>query len=301
MCLLEKSPDEFSFYRMVSTADSALPYRQITLKSGLRLSYIDQGEAAQSILFIHGLATYAGTWVQNIVYLQQHYRCVAIDLPGNGYSEKGDFPYGIPFFAECVLDFIEALGLENVTLCGHSMGGQVAIRAALQSPLQIKKLVLCAPAGFEQFHNYEKVMYRSLIGWLDWMSTDEGSLRNSINSSFYANPKQAEPILNDLLSILRAYPSVQYRHMLDACIGSMLDDTVFDELQDLVQKVLVLFGEADALIPNRFLHPVTTQQIATKALAIIPRGELVMIPLCGHFLQWEQADRVNTEIRQFLQ
>lgn len=61
------------------------------------MNYIDEGEG-DTFLFIHGLATYALSWRRNIDELKKSYRCIAVDLPGNGLSDRADYPYGISFF-----------------------------------------------------------------------------------------------------------------------------------------------------------------------------------------------------------
>ena len=285
---------------MTSSTASSLPYQKIQLSNGASVSYLDQGEGEQTILMLHGLATYSGTWAKNIEGLKNHYRCVALDLPGNGHSEKGDLPYSIQYYAACVYDFIQKLKLKNVVLCGHSMGGQIAMTLMLNVPDAAQKMVLCAPAGFEQFTVFEKTMYRSFIGFADMFSSDENSLRNSVYNSFYKNPSQADAMLAEMTSILKSYPSAAYKKMLDASIQGMMNEPVIDRLGKIDIPTLVIFGELDALIPNKLLHPIATEQLARSAVATMPKALLQMIPFAGHFVQWETAEKVNEAIISFL-
>ena len=57
---------------MTSSTASSLPYQKIQLSNGASVSYLDQGEGEQTILMLHGLATYSGTWAKNIEGLQKH-------------------------------------------------------------------------------------------------------------------------------------------------------------------------------------------------------------------------------------
>ena len=127
------------------------PYQtgELTLSNGCTVKYIDEGQGTETIFFIHGLANYALCWQRNIEALKANYRCIALDLPGNGLSDHGDYSYSIDFFAECAVEVIQSLQLKNVCLAGHSMGGQIAIAAALKYPTLVSRLILCAPAGFE--------------------------------------------------------------------------------------------------------------------------------------------------------
>jgi len=285
------------------TKEESLPsgYRKIKLSNGYTVSYIDEGKGAQTIVFIHGLANYSGTWAKNIEGLKHSSRCIAIDLPGNGYSEKPDTTYNIQFYAACVYDFIRLLNLRNVVLCGHSMGGQIAITLLLNAPDAAQKLVLCAPAGFERFNLFEKTMYRSVVSIADLFSSEESSLRNSIYSSFYQNPSQADGMIDDMVQILRSYPARIYRKMVESSIDGMLNEPVYERLGEISIPVLVIFGALDALIPNKLLHPVSTEQLAREAIAKMADARLEMVPFAGHFVQWEKAAVVNKLITSFLE
>ncbi|MDI9320740.1 MAG: alpha/beta hydrolase [Phycisphaerales bacterium] len=285
---------------MRSSFASALSYQKIALSNGASVSYIDQGNGTQTIVFVHGLATYAGTWLQNIEVLKNSFRCVAIDLPGNGYSDKGDLPYSMQYYAACIYDFIQLMKLKNVVLCGHSMGGQIAMTLLLNVPHAAEKIILCAPAGFEQFNVFEKTMYRSAIGMADMFSSDENNIRTSIYNSFYQNPRQADAMIKDLIDILAFYPSASYKKMMDASIQGMMNEPVYNRLGEILLPCLVIFGALDALIPNKLLHPIATEQLAIRAVAKIPNARLEMIPFAGHFVQWEKADKVNEAMVNFL-
>lgn len=264
------------------------------------MAYIDEGSGEQTIVFIHGLATFGGTWQQNINRLKSNFRCIAIDLPGNGYSDKADMPFSIKYYASCLYDFITKMKLKNVVLCGHSMGGQIAMTLMLLQPDAAHKMVLCAPAGFEQFNVFEKTMYRSMVSMADMFSSNESNLRQSIYTSFYRNPNQADDMIDEMVSILKSYPTSGYKKMMDASIGSMLDEPVYDRLSEITVPTLIIFGEIDALIPNKLLHPISTDQLARQAMAKMPNASLAMVPFAGHFVQWEKAEKVNELILTFL-
>jgi len=285
---------------MIRTVNYPFAIHNIKLSNDCNIAYIDEGQGAKTLLFIHGLATYSLSWKKNIDYLSKYYRCIAIDLPGNGLSDRGDYPYSINFFAGSVYDFIVQMGLKDVCIVGHSMGGQIGVTMLLNQPDCAKELILCAPAGFETFTPFETTIYRSSVHFLDMFSTDENSLSKTIKSSFYNYPSQANEMINELIDLMKAYPAKTYRNMIDGCINGMLHEPVFNSLHLIKQHTLVMYGERDALIPNKLIHLKTTRQIAEAAVKQMPDATLKMIPQCGHFLQWEKADEVNRLIREFL-
>lgn len=275
--------------------------RHIQLSNGCNVAYIDEGMGDTILLFVHGLAVNNSSWQMNIEYLKQYYRCVAIDLPGNGDSDGGDYPYGINFFSGCVYDFMQQLRLDNVVPVGHSMGGQILLNLVINHPTVCTKLVLCAPAGFETFNAVERTLYRTGIHFFDFFSSEENSLRQTIKTSFFNYPAHMEDMVQQLVKQMKQQPVSQYRRMIEACINGMMEEPVFDKLHTIQQPTLVIYGERDALIPNRLIHPATTQSIGQRGVAEMQAAQLKLIPKCGHFLQLEQPAVVNNYIREFVQ
>lgn len=179
---------------LIHTAHKQFAIHHAVLSNSCNMAYIDEGSGAHTLVFVHGLATYGGSWKYQIEALKEHYRCIAVDLPGNGYSDRGNYDYSMHFYAGCVYDFIQKLSLKNVVLVGHSMGGQVVLHLLENVQDAAEKLVLCAPAGFETFTPLESTMYKSTISTLDMFSTEENSLRQSIRTSFFQYPKQIDDI-----------------------------------------------------------------------------------------------------------
>ncbi len=274
--------------------------KKVKLSNGADLAYIDEGSGEKTLVFIHGLANYAYAWTMNIEYLKKYCRCIAIDLPGNGYSDSGPFDYSMQFFAGAVYDAIRQLGLENVVLVGHSMGGQIAMTLALKQPDVCKQLVLCAPAGFEEFSSFERAVYKTSINFLDFFSSEENSLTQVVKASFYNYQHQTDEMIDELIALMKKQSIQAYRKMIEGCIDGMINEPVFDELNKLSQQTLVLFGDSDALIPNRLLHFTTTEKLAKKAIEKMQNALLIMLQNCGHFIHVEKHEIVNKAIKEFI-
>lgn len=277
------------------------PYFTARLSDSLHLNYTDNLRInAPVILFIHGLANYLHVWDLNVQSLQAKFRCIAIDLPGNGFSSRGEFDYDVPFYSDCILNFIKELGLDNVHLCGHSMGGQIACYTAINHPKKIRSLILCAPAGFEYYTPSEAVLFKSAIAFGDFLNMDEVHISQSIHTSFYKITDLTHGLINDLQKLIQSNDRVSYRKMLDKSISAMLGTQIFKDLSKITCPCLVFFGENDMLIPNRFLHPYTTKEIAEKACSQISNVELILYKNTGHFVQIERSTEVNNTIEGFI-
>lgn len=285
---------------MTSTISYPYPvHRQKILHDAVDIAYIDEGKGTTTLLFVHGLGHSLLGWSKNIEYLKQYYRCIAIDLPGNGLSSTGEYPYSMHFFAEVISEFIRVKKLQHVYLAGHSMGGQISLIFSLKHQEMIQGLILCAPAGFETFNDWEKSLYRNTMYFVDMVSNEENSLRKAIQNSFYIMPDNAPAFTQQLVDLMKLQDKTHYRYMIDSCINAMLDESVYEKLGNINIPVLILFGERDNLIPNKFIHPVSTKSVAETAAKQFTNAEVHIISQCGHFLQWEKAEQVNSYIRNF--
>lgn len=283
-----------------------IPYppdtKQASLPDGTEIAYVDRGEGPYTLVFVHGLGTYLKAWEYNLDALSAHFRCVALDLPGYGKSSKGDYPYGMAFFAGQVRAFCEVLGLENIVLVGHSMGGQVALTLALNHPDLAKKIVLIAPAGIETFSEAEANWLRAVYTPEVVKNTTTEQIRKNFLLNFYQWPDDAEFLYQDRLFLRETAEYDGWCRMVPQCVAAMLAEPVFGRLGEITASVLVIFGENDALIPNTILHKTqNTLQIAQLAHSNIPGSRLRLFPQAGHFVHWEQAALTNQAIREFLE
>jgi haloalkane dehalogenase len=98
---------------------------------GSRMHYIDEGEG-EPILFIHGNPTSSYLWRNIIPYVASHYRAIAVDLIGMGKSDKPDIAYTFQDHSRYLNTFIEALGLQNVTLVIHDWGTVLGFNYAVE-------------------------------------------------------------------------------------------------------------------------------------------------------------------------
>jgi len=275
--------------------------KNISIHEGVDIAYCDEGDGGKTILFIHGLANYFPVWKNQIDELKKDFRCIAIDLPGNGLSSRGEFPYTMFFYAECIVKFIEKMKLKNVILCGHSMGGQISIIIALRHPTLIEKMILVASAGLEYFNQHEVMMMQHTMSIGDYFYSDEFHLENTIKQSFYASQNESSNIIKDLKKILKINKIKAFKEMSIASINGMLNEQVKQFLPSITTPTLILFGEKDQLVPNRLIHyNEDPESIAKSACSVIPNSTYIKIKDAGHFVQIEKFAEVNAAIRNWI-
>jgi pimeloyl-ACP methyl ester carboxylesterase len=106
-----------------------------------------RGGTGEKILLIHGLAGSSKTWDDVIPLVTPHADVIAIDLLGHGESAKPTGDYSLGAFASGLRDFLSILGVDSVTIVGHSFGGGVAMQLAYQHPHLVDRLVLVGSGG----------------------------------------------------------------------------------------------------------------------------------------------------------
>ncbi len=288
--------------RLNSFDELKYPYevKYADLPGDIRLAYVDEGKGDQTIIFIHGLGSYLKSWQKNIEGLKEHYRCIAVDLPGYGKSSKAPHSGMMSFYAGVIRDLVDELNLKNVVIAGHSMGGQIAMMFAVNYPDKVQKLILAAPAGFEEFNKGQKQWFRDVMTVEGVYKTTVEQIQTNLAYNFYNVPADAEFMITDRIAMRSAEDFEAYCYAVVRSVNGMVDEPVIDILKEIQQPALILFGEFDNLIPNRFLNPGKTFDVAQKGANLLPISNLVMIPDCGHFLQFEKYKVFNEEVILFL-
>ena len=122
--------------------------------AGITVATFEAGSDASDapvVLLLHGLGHWTdGAWGRLVPLLAPVLRCIAIDLPGFGASDKPDVRYDRLFFRRIVDGAAGALGLGRFALVGHSLGGFIAADWAGAHPDRVTRLALIAPAGFSR-------------------------------------------------------------------------------------------------------------------------------------------------------
>jgi len=265
------------------------------------VAWCDEGEGEQTLLFIHGLAGYMPLWKYQITELKSKYRCIAIDLPGNGKSPSGKFPYSMFFYAETIAKFIEKENLSNVVLCGHSMGGHVSIVLTLRYPHLVEKLILVGSSGIEGFASHEVMGMLHFMDMGQLFYTNSAHIDSTIKQSFYKESSETAGIISDLKNLIKEHSLQKWNSMISILIKSMLNEQVGQFLPSLQLPTLIIFGEKDEFIPNKLIHPLeTTRSIAESGSKRIKNSKHILVPKAGHFVHIEKYAEVNDLIDEFI-
>ncbi|MBM7334404.1 MAG: alpha/beta hydrolase [Alcanivorax sp.] len=114
--------------------------------NGIRQHYLRYGGKGQPLVLIPGITSPAITWEFVAERLGRNFDTYVLDVRGRGLSSTGpDLDYGTDTCADDVVGFVEALGLDDYILAGHSMGARFALRAVTRGAKGVAKLALIDP------------------------------------------------------------------------------------------------------------------------------------------------------------
>jgi pimeloyl-ACP methyl ester carboxylesterase len=283
--------------------ETPLPVQHIEVQ-GVDIAYIDSGERGQRdvpVVFIHGLSSTMGYWDYQVDPVAQGRRVLALDLPGFGASGRPDAPYTPPWYADLVVDWLDALGIGRAVLVGHSMGGQVSLTVALDHPDTVDRLVLAAPAGIETFPPGAAAWMKS--HWTDRraMQATEGELRAVFETMVFNRPDaHVEKLLEERVRMAGTAAFAGTSVAVSRCVAGMLDHPVFDRLPTLRVPTLIVYGTDDRMIPNPAFTGGRTRAIAERGRAAIPGSELVLLPGAGHTVMHDDPAGFNEALVSFL-
>jgi pimeloyl-ACP methyl ester carboxylesterase len=113
----------------------------LTTANDTTLAWYELGSGPPLVL-LHGLADSHRTWRAVAPRLASRFHVFMLDLPGHGFSARPDAPYTLPWYADTVVRWMDAIGLDRAHVCGHSYGGGIAQWMLLENRDRIDRLGL---------------------------------------------------------------------------------------------------------------------------------------------------------------
>jgi pimeloyl-ACP methyl ester carboxylesterase len=268
---------------------------------GRTVSILTMG-AGSDVLLLHGLGGAKSSFFETAAALAgAGHRVHALDFPGFGASSKPlTAPYTARWFAETVLEAMDALCIDRAHLVGNSMGGRVAIEVGLTAPDRVGGLGLLCPAV--------AFVKRSLHPVVRVLRPEFGLLPHAIPRSavagqlwsLFADRDAIDPAVADLVvdEFRQTYRSAGARHaFLASARNNYLDEPwgakgFYARLSDLQAPALFVWGSHDRLIPAGF------GEIVAEWL---PGARQIVLDGCGHVPQVERSPEVNELLAGFLE
>jgi len=279
----------------VSARSLAAPEDRFVTVDGLQLRYRTWGEPGPgkpTAVLIHGFANSQQSFRLLAPKLTEAYYVVALDMPGYGLSAKPvDFDYQNANQARVIDDFIEALGLKNVVVAGHSLGGAIALRVALTSPEVIGLVVMNPGIVTTGVPAAAKFIFFPLQRLQAKIFGDPKFRAEFLKRSFVNPDIVTDQVVQDLSLTSR---SEGYLAGMTSLMGQYQDADEVPLLGQVKVPALVVFGAQDRGKPD----PRGEFDIL---LARLPDSLGLWVESSGHYVQEEAPDQVAAAMLTFAQ
>jgi 2-hydroxy-6-oxonona-2,4-dienedioate hydrolase len=257
---------------------------------------INEAGEGHPVILIHGTGAGATGWsnfAPNIAPLAEHFRVIAVTMPGWGQSSRQTLETGFDQ-GEALKQLLDALDIERAAIVGNSMGGGVGLIAATRWPERVSHLItmgsgvwavnVLSPAGMSEgmkvlmaaYQDPSPENFKRLVEVMCFdpaFATDELAAERS--AAALANPDH----LTDWLD------------RMAAGLGQDAFMSVAAALPTSTIPALIIHGRDD-----RTVH----WEISMRAMSMIPNSRLVMLNRCGHWAQLEHAEEFNRLVIDFV-
>jgi 2-hydroxy-6-oxonona-2,4-dienedioate hydrolase len=280
---------------MTETASS----RFVRIREGdldLRLHYNDSGSGARTVVLLHGSGPGASGWSnfhRNVEPLvAAGYRVILMDCPGWSKSDpivcSGSRS---ELNARALKGLLDALDIERADLVGNSMGGHSAVAFALAWPQRTGKLILMGggTGGASPFVPSPTEGIK-LIGELYREPTID-NLKRMMNVFVYDTKALTEDLMQGRLENMMAGKEHLANFVRSMAVNPRQFPDVGHRLGEIAAPTLVVWGRDDRFVPL---------DVGLRLVAGLQDAELHVFSKCGHWAQWEHADKFNALMLQFL-
>ena len=262
----------------------------------LNIHYNDCGDGAETVVMLHGSGPGASGWAnfnRNIEPLvAAGFRVILMDCPGWSKSDsivctgsRSDLN------ARVLKGLVDALGLDRVHILGNSMGGHSAVAFALANPERVGKLVLMGggTGGMSPFVPMPSEGIKLLQGLYREPTIE--NLKKMMNIFVYDTSDLTEELFQARLDNMlnRRDHLENFVKSLDANPKQFPDFS--PRLGEIKTQTLVIWGRNDRFVP---------MDTGLRLIAGIANSELHVFNGCGHWAQWEHADKFNRMVLDFL-
>jgi pyruvate dehydrogenase E2 component (dihydrolipoamide acetyltransferase) len=252
--------------------------------NGRPIQYLKMGDAGGiPLLLVHGLGGDLNNWLFNQPVLAQKHTVYALDLPGHGGSTKDVGGGDIGAMTAAVVGFLDALSVDRAHFVGHSLGGGIALSAALEHPRRAATLTLISPVGLGSEIN---------VDYIDgFIQSERRKEMKVVLGRLFAKPEiVSNEMVNDVLKYKRLEGVKAALSTIARAIfrGNKQGFIVRDRLSEISAPIQIIWGEQDAIIPS--------SQVAGLPASV----SVHMLAGVGHMAHMEQPQEVNKLIERLV-
>lgn len=239
------------------------------------------------LLLIAGMGGVGGYWKPQVEYFARNYKTIVYDQRGTGRSSLTKSAYSVALLADDAMQLLDELGIEKVSLCGHSTGGMMAQNMALAHPERLNCMVVYASRGHaDAFTRRAMGLRRKLL--LD------GKVEEFVRSTaLFLYPSWWIVANNDTLvrNEDAAIAAFSDSEIMASRIQAVLDHDQLENLPKISTPTLVTCAKDDFLTPTYY---------SEEMHRLIPGARLEFVSKGGHACSLTNPAEFNSIVERFL-
>jgi 3-oxoadipate enol-lactonase len=251
--------------------------------NGVQLHYVEEGKGIP-LLLIHGLASSVTMYKNEIAHFKEDFRVLAVDLRGHGKSDK-PLKYLLQDHVQDVINLLDYLGIERVSILGTSMGSYVAQGVAIKRPELIYKLILVVAKAHGKVSSSQEMLTRHADELPHLTAEEQQSFL--FRHTFHNIPAVVKVMEKNQQNEILLTPAQQ------AAANKALEGFDFrPKLGEVTADTLVISGRYDGLNPP---------ERGMEIVRLIPKAAFVEFTKSGHAPQVEEPELFLEQVTDFLQ
>ncbi len=266
---------------------------------GHRRAFVKTGQGPV-VLLLHGLGCDHTSWDPVIASLARRYTVIAPVLLGHGLSDKPRADYSVGGYANGMRDLLTCLGIDRVTVVGHSFGGGVAMQFAYQFPERTERLILVASGGLgPEVSPFIRAIttpgFHHVMGALTLPGVRH--LGKAGLHSLARLPWRYTRDLDEVAAIYESFKDPATRHAIRHVVRAVVDwrgqiITMADRAYlTQAMPMAVIWGQDDQVIPVDH---------AALAAELAPDARVEVIPNAWHFPHRDHPQRFVKVVHEFI-
>jgi len=264
--------------------DRASRPKTIALPTGVTLEYVERGDRAGTpIVFLHGLTDSWRSFELMLPELPPSVRALVISQRGHGNSSRPDAGYTFKHFADDVRAFLDAMDIPSAVIVGHSMGGLVAQRFAIDHPSRTIGIVILGSSPAMGQNDVVRALVQAV-----------SVMNDPIDPKFVREFQEgtiARPVPPGLVDMAVAESLKVPARVWRAAFEETLEADFTARLGRISAPTLIIWGEKDSVV---------TKAEVENLHRGIPQSRLIVYKDAGHASHWEAPAQVADDLMAFV-
>ncbi|MEN3123920.1 MULTISPECIES: alpha/beta hydrolase [Janibacter] len=246
----------------------------------------------EAIFLLHGSGPGATGWSnfsQNIPALAEHYRVIAVDMPGWGESDP--VTWQERDHSTALLDLMDALEIERATIIGNSMGGGTTLRFGYEHPERVHRLItMGSSSGAPTLMGAAGLTEGLKVLQKGYRQPSFETMKELVQVMTFDSANATDELIQGRADTVLAHPE-HAQNFIDGTGKKAVVELDHARLREISVPTLLFHGRDDRVV--HFEH-------SLRLTSLVPNSRLYLINGCGHWLQTEHAQEFTDQVLHFL-